>query len=89
MYVCRIVNMYIYICMYVLLNIIILLSLKEALFFLLIIGVFSLFSIIFMPYLESNITSNIFYLGFTVETLRSVRTTDQNLKNLGTHFLCT
>lgn len=75
--------------MYVLLNIIILLSLKEALFFLLIIGVFSLFSIIFMPYLESNITSNIFYLGFTVETLRSVRTTDQNLKNLGTHFLCT
>ena len=75
--------------MYVLLNIIILLSLKEALLFLLIIGVFSLFSIIFMPYLESNITSNIFYLGFTVETLRSVRTTDQNLKNLGTHFLCT
>ena len=74
--------------MYVLLNIIILLSLKEALFFL-IIGVFSLFAIIFMPYLESNITSNIFYLGFTVETLRSVRTTDQNLKNLGTHFLCT
>ena len=58
-------------------------------FFLLIIGMFSLFSIIFMPYLESNITSDIFYSGFTAETLRSVRTTNQNLKNLGTHFLCT